>query len=110
MPSLEVSTGGQQKRVTISGTLTVGRQPGNDIVLDDTMASRKHCQFSVRDGLVILKDLGSHNGTFIGSNKIAEAILNFGDTVRIGQSTLRLIPDEVQPDGRKEKLPAAVLI
>src|SRR5438105_3613748 len=109
MPSLEVSTGGQQKRVTIAGTLTVGRQPGNDIVLQDTMASRKHCQFALRDGIVVLKDLGSHNGTYIGSNKVAEAILSFGDTVRIGKSTLKLIPDEIEKVSPGESFPSAVV-
>src|SRR5205823_3963271 len=110
MPTLEVTTGGKTERVAISGTLTVGRQPGNDIVLQDTMASRKHCEFALRDGIVVLKDLGSHNGTFIGANKVAEAILAFGDTVRIGKSTLKLIPDEIERVSPGESLPSAVVI
>src|SRR5215475_13185626 len=110
MPTLEVTTGGQTQRVNLYKTLTVGRQPGCDVVLQDTQASRKHCQFQIREGLVVLKDLGSHNGTYIGPNKVAEAILAFGDTVRIGQSTLRLIPDEVEAGTGNESLPSAVVV
>lgn len=70
-------------------TLSIGRDASNDIILNDKMVSRKHAQLQITgDGLVIIKDLGSSNGTFINGNKISEQVLNAGDIVKCGSSFL----------------------
>jgi Zn-dependent protease with chaperone function len=70
-------------------TLSIGRDASNNIVLNDKMVSRKHAQLLVSaDGRVLIKDLGSSNGTFVNGNKISEQLLNAGDIVKCGTTFL----------------------
>ncbi|RIK67592.1 MAG: type II secretion system protein GspE [Planctomycetota bacterium] len=97
MPRLEISAKGQPTQIVeFNGpTLGIGRQEGNDVVLKDPVASRKHCIIEHRKGHFYVKDLGSHNGTWMGENRIVEAAMELGDSFRIGSTVIRLIPDEV---------------
>lgn len=66
-------------------TLTIGRNSSNNIVLNDSMVSRIHAQLTLMDnGQIIIKDLGSSNGTFVNGNKITECYLKTGDIVKCG--------------------------
>jgi pSer/pThr/pTyr-binding forkhead associated (FHA) protein len=65
--------------------ITAGRNPSSDIFLDDVTVSRKHAEFLRRDGGFVLHDLGSLNGTYIGRDRIDEAVLRNGAEVRIGK-------------------------
>lgn len=70
-------------------TLSIGRDASNNIVLNDKMVSRKHAQLIIgSDGRVLIKDLGSSNGTFVNGNKISEQLLNAGDIVKCGTTFL----------------------
>jgi pSer/pThr/pTyr-binding forkhead associated (FHA) protein len=51
-------------------TTSIGRQPGNDIVLNTSAVSRYHAQFDVAEGRVFLVDLGTVNGTFINDRRL----------------------------------------
>lgn len=69
-------------------TLAIGRHDGNDLMLDQPNASRHHARIErVRDGFR-LRDLGSTNGTWLGSQRIDERLLRPGDTIRIGNAYL----------------------
>jgi DNA-binding NtrC family response regulator len=72
------------------GTLVVGTDAACDIVLADRRVSRRHCELRLTTDGVLLRDLGSKNGTFVGRVKIVEAILPAGETVRVGDSVLRV--------------------
>ena len=66
-------------------TLSIGRDASNNVVLNDNMVSRHHAQLIIMDnGQVMIKDLGSSNGTFVNGKKIAETYLNAGDVVKCG--------------------------
>ncbi len=94
MARVEITSQGRKRVVLFdSPLLSIGRLPGNDIVLDDKAASRKHCTLENRDGSIFVTDLKSHNGTWVGENRIVEAELSFGDVFRIGATLLRLLPD-----------------
>ncbi len=72
-------------------SLVAGRQPGSDIVLDDTQASRQHARFEVRGDQVTVTDLGSANGTRVNGAAIeGTRALREGDIVQIGNSQLRV--------------------
>ena len=64
--------------------LTIGRDPGNDLVLDSPIVSRRHAELTVRDDAVWLRDLGSANGTAVNGQLVSEWALNDGDIIRIG--------------------------
>jgi pSer/pThr/pTyr-binding forkhead associated (FHA) protein len=53
--------------------LTVGRDPGCDVVLASKEVSRRHCRFFVQAGDLVVEDLGSHNGVLVSGHRI-EAI------------------------------------
>lgn len=71
--------------------LTIGRDARADIVLPSPSVSARHARLFLRDGKVILTDLGSTNGTAINGRKIARpALLRPVDVVRIGPFLLQL--------------------
>ncbi|MGB7440391.1 MAG: adenylate/guanylate cyclase domain-containing protein [Coleofasciculaceae cyanobacterium] len=67
-----------------SGLNTIGREADNSIAVTDMSLSRHHAQFNVNNGQVMLKDLGSLNGTFVKESKISQCELKDGDFVRLG--------------------------
>ncbi len=65
---------------------TVGRDPGNDIILRDPKASRHHAEIVFERGFFVLHDLASANGTFVNGKKVRVAPLTHGAQLRIGNS------------------------
>jgi general secretion pathway protein E len=95
MPRLEISSQGQTQVVAFrKPQLSIGRQEGNDIVITDSKASRRHCILELSNGNIQLRDLDSHNGTWVGENRIIETSLHIGDMLRIGDTFIRVLPDE----------------
>ncbi|HEY1549971.1 MAG TPA: ATP-binding protein [Kofleriaceae bacterium] len=71
--------------------LSIGRGAQNDLVLDDPMVSEKHAELARRgDGSIVIRDLGSRHGTFVGAKKVSEAVLHDGDEMLIGPVRLRV--------------------
>jgi hypothetical protein len=67
----------------------VGRVPPAEIVLPDPRVSRQHAMIELKDGELMVEDLGSTNGTFIDDEKIhQETVLPVGSTLRIGGYSL----------------------
>ncbi len=69
---------------------TVGRVEDNMFPIPDQSVSSHHCEVLLRGSDVVVKDLNSTNGTFIGDEKITESVLKPGQTLRLGQVELRL--------------------
>ena len=66
--------------------VTIGRDPGNDLVLDSPIVSRRHAELEVRDDTAVWRDLGSANGTAVNGRVITEQTLRDGDIIRIGDA------------------------
>ena len=65
--------------------VTIGRDPGNTISIDDTTVSNRHAVLNYRNGHWWIEDLLSTNGTFLNDEKItAPTILISGDDLHIG--------------------------
>lgn len=62
----------------------IGRDPQNDVVLDDRRVSRKHAEVRLRLGRYTLYDLQSTNGTYVNGRRVAEKVLDDGDKISIG--------------------------
>ncbi len=94
--SLEVTTAGFQRTVDVDGpTATVGANPGNAVCVEDESVSGIHCELRLlEDGRVLLRDLGSKNGTWIDSTRVGEALLRVGARFAIGKSTMVLVAVE----------------
>jgi len=87
-------SGGTTHEVDLpSSVCVVGRDPGCDIVLNDSKCSRRHAV--VEDGPEgpVIRDSGSANGIYVNGRKVDQAPLRPGDTVRLGEVQLRLLAE-----------------
>ncbi len=73
----------------IDGPVTMGRNPGNPIQIDDRMVSGKHAVVECDADGVLLRDLTSHNGTFVGGRRVMRQRLVHGDLIKVGHQELR---------------------
>jgi hypothetical protein len=94
VPTHVVITEGANKGETVSlehAPLLIGR--GNDaaIRLDDDYVSTRHARIASSGDQWFVEDLGSTNGTYVGSGRISQATaLQLGTQVRIGKTILEL--------------------
>jgi DNA-binding NtrC family response regulator len=73
--------------------VVVGRATGADIVLADPEVSALHCELrAVSDG-VLVKDLGSTNGTFVSGIRVREAVVVSPAELRVGGSSIAIEPE-----------------
>ncbi len=73
------------------GLNSVGRDPTNDIVLEDKYVSSRHGQFTIQQDRILFQDLGSSNGSFIHDQKIETGVLMDGEHIRIGKTVLKYL-------------------
>jgi hypothetical protein len=79
------------ERLPLRAVTSIGRDAGNDVVVNDEAASAKHAVLTFSDGEWFVEDAGSTNGTVVNGTKIWDRErLHFGDEVTIGRVGLRL--------------------
>ena len=69
-------------------TISIGRSPDNDIVVDDPTVSRHHARITVQDGKYQVQDLGSTSGTRVGGKDVTLAQIASGDTIKLGNTEI----------------------
>ena len=74
-------------------SFTIGRVPGNDLVIDNLAVSGQHAKIFFQADQFFLEDLNSLNGTFVNNQRTRKISLKNGDQVVIGKHTL-LFQDE----------------
>ena len=72
-------------RIEIRKNTTIGRMPGNDIVLDIPTVSDNHAQIIAAGDRLEVVDLGSTNGTYVNDRKVRHQALHHGDRVRFDE-------------------------
>ncbi len=77
--------------------VTIGRSDA-DIIIDDQEISRQHVAIEMRGPRVVLKDLGSTNGTFVNDVKIAQCEIDNQGEFRIGGTKIMLILIDTEKD------------
>ncbi|NLE74281.1 MAG: FHA domain-containing protein [Actinobacteria bacterium] len=97
-PALVIRAGGgrEGEEIALDGELlTIGRNPDNDLFLDDITVSRHHCRV-VRDAYgYTIEDLNSLNGTYVNRRRVERQHLHDGDEVQIGKFKLGFFEPEV---------------
>lgn len=70
--------------------VTIGRQPGSDLRIDDVGVSRAHCKLSFQAGRGwMVEDLGSSNGTHLNRRRLsAPQLLHDDDVITVGKFSL----------------------
>lgn len=101
-PTVPSGQSGQLQLVVVKGpqmgdyfvvdpeTTTIGRNPAASIFLNDQTVSREHAEVIVSGDLVMIRDKGSLNGTYVNGLIVDDAELRDGDIVQIGTFQLAL--------------------
>jgi len=89
---------GQRHRLAADVT-SLGRDRGNDLVIDDESASRRHCVLERRGRDVFIVDGGSTNGTCLNYRRVTESKLSDGDRIGIGETLILF-----RSDAKRESL------
>jgi pSer/pThr/pTyr-binding forkhead associated (FHA) protein len=88
---LTLRTGAQEGKVFTldKGTVILGRDTTNDIVLPDAEVSRRHSRMSLSPQGYVLEDLGSTNGTFVNGERLSGPhLLIPGDQIGLSQKLI----------------------
>ena len=76
--------------------ITIGRETGNNIIINDTEVSRRHTQLVLQGDKVIITDLGSTNGTFVDGQRLTgQHVLLHGQIISLGEQ-INLLFDTVE--------------
>lgn len=93
-PVLVVRSGGGRAGEVfeqIGARTLIGRSPECDVFLDDVTVSRRHAELLREGEQVVIRDLGSLNGTFVNRRRIEEAVLEDDDELQIGKYRLTFL-------------------
>jgi transcriptional regulator with GAF, ATPase, and Fis domain len=92
--SLQVIAGRDTgKRYDFDGRARIGTRDMAELVLSDPRVSGLHCEVVAGEHIVV-RDLGSKNGTYLGGYRIVEAVVPGGDSIALGDSRVRVMPIE----------------
>ena len=81
-----------------TGEISVGRSPENDLMLEDSDASRQHALLIRSAQGFMVKDLGTSNGTFVNDSRLVEpAWLENKDVIKIGELEITFIQTRKDP-------------
>lgn len=89
---------------------TIGRLEDNAFQIPEASVSSHHCEVFLRGNDVVVKDLNSTNGTYIGGERITEATVKPGQILRLGQVEMRLETGAPPAAGEKKKLEHTMVI
>jgi hypothetical protein len=99
MPRLLVNPGTpHQWEINLKpGTNTLGRSSSCDAQVNHGSVSSTHCEVTVNGDAIVVRDLGSTNGTFLNRAPIEQATLTSGQRLQLGGVEMELAPDSAAP-------------
>ncbi|KQX13441.1 ABC transporter ATP-binding protein [Streptomyces sp. Root431] len=87
-------------QLNLGHVMRIGRALENELVVSDLQVSRHHADFhATPDGRFEIRDLGSHNGTYVNGQPIPKggsAVLGPQDIVGVGHSTFRIVGGQLE--------------
>ncbi|MFE0189920.1 FHA domain-containing protein [Streptomyces sp. NPDC059008] len=87
-------------RLDTGRVMRIGRALENELVVSDLQVSRHHAEFrATPDGRFEIRDLGSHNGTYVNGQPVTKsgtALIGPNDIIGVGHSTFRLVGDRLE--------------
>lgn len=103
--ALRIRSQGREALLPIESDVTIGKDPGCTLVLDDGFASGVHCRLVPRGGQLIVTDLDSTNGTWVNGLRVGSAEVGPGANLRIGGTEIA-----VELQGTRERAPFAGIV
>lgn len=76
--------------------VVVGRDGGVNIVIEDPEVSAIHCEFRAMDHGILVRDLGSTNGTFVGAMRVHEVVVTTPTDIGLGATRITVEPSTKQ--------------
>ncbi|MGF6941776.1 ABC-type multidrug transport system ATPase subunit/pSer/pThr/pTyr-binding forkhead associated (FHA) protein [Streptomyces auratus] len=87
-------------RLDTGRVMRIGRALENELVVSDLQVSRHHAEFrATPDGRFEIRDLGSHNGTYVNGQPVTKSgtkVIGQNDIIGVGHSTFRLVGDRLE--------------
>src|ERR1700753_1039532 len=74
--------------------VTFGSAPACDLVLSDQTVARRHAMALLEGNEVLVRDLGSTNGSFIQGSRFKEITVGFGAEIKLGRTVIKVLPEE----------------
>src|SRR5205814_8807532 len=91
--------------LTEGATASIGRSEKNDIQIAERHVSRQHAVITFRDGVFMISDMGSANGTFVNDRRLTDPFpLAHGDIIRLYVPVLMfsaIVTEEEEQNARK---------
>jgi len=92
---LVVIKGAKPASIRLRLPTVIGRSDEATVKVPNSVVSRKHCEIYQNQGELLVRDLGSVNGTFVNNQRVSEAIpLSADDLLRVGPVVLRVVLGE----------------
>ncbi len=106
------NTGERREFVLEEGaTATIGRSPNNQIMIAERHVSRQHAVISFRDGIFMISDLGSANGTFVNDKQLADPFpLAHGDIIRLYVPILHFSAIVTEEEHQQAKVTGTLIV
>lgn len=79
-------------------SLSVGRKPDNDVVIDNPAISSHHCKVVLKGDTYYVEDLESTNGTFVNEKRIVKSGLHDQDVIGVAKHALVFVDDRAKPE------------
>ncbi len=106
--SLLIGRGADARRVNLGGRpLLLGSGEGCDVVLFDRAVSSRHCRIEPGTEGIVVRDLGSRNGTFVDGVRSFVASMGPGTRLRVGRTDLLVVARGESGDARSDGLVAS---
>ncbi|MBN1963052.1 MAG: FHA domain-containing protein [Anaerolineae bacterium] len=92
-------------------TATIGRSPNNQIAIPERHVSRQHAVISFRDGIFMIADLGSANGTFVNDKHLTDPFpLAHGDVIRLYVPVLHFSAIVTEEEHQQAKMTGTLVV
>ncbi len=98
MPRLIDAAGSKDAREVPLGDqeVLIGRDSSATLCLNNRAVSRRHCVVRQENGRFVVRDLGSHNGTFVNDLPVTEHVLQHGDRIAVSGYTFIFADGELE--------------
>jgi adenylate cyclase len=91
---VQQTPGAEPARLRLAGEILIGREADCAVVLQDDLVSRHHARVLLKDSRVVLRDLGSTNGTTLDGARVTEVYLRPGQSFIVGRTTFVLAKED----------------